>query len=244
MMSEQKRFYVKASWEARAETPDQLAVRFLRLIDSLKGIDPVFTLWTSGANRPKKLEAIRDRYAEEIAAGVTTDDWGEPEPFDGYWFGAITRDTPKNRSFAIRCRAGSIVDRPFTNYMTFTTSSLANPDPSFITHRLFHSILLTIVTAWDPLRSAAYSGELAEIDDGSSYFPPAWIQYLCPWLGRQITPPSTALVEYLPNGGLLMSATTETFKADNPSHLSVARDIAAAMVPLNRLPWPSGNGSN
>lgn len=38
-----------------------------------------------------------------------------------------------------------------------------------------------------------------------------------------------------------MSAMTETFKADNPAHLSVARDMAAAMAPLNKLPWPSDN---
>ena len=68
------RYYIKASWEGRAETPDELAVRFLRLIDSLKQIDPVFSLWTCGAKRPKKFETMRDRYAEEIAADVTTDD--------------------------------------------------------------------------------------------------------------------------------------------------------------------------
>ena len=46
--------------------------------------------------------------------------------------------------------------------------------------------------------------------------------------------------EHLPNGGLLMSATTESFDVDNPAHFKAAQDMAAAMAPLNDLRWPSG----
>ena len=106
-----KRYYIRASWEGRAETPDELAARFLRMIDAFKEIDPVFSLWTCGAKRPKKFEEVRDRYAEEIAAGMTRDDWGEPTPVYGYWFGAFTRDTPRNRSFAVTCNAGATIKR-------------------------------------------------------------------------------------------------------------------------------------
>ena len=124
-----KGYYVSGNWEVRAETPDELAARFLRMIDSFEEIDPVFSLWTSGRKRPRKFETIRDRYAEEIAAGVTTDDWGESVPSDGYWFSARTRDTPNNRSFAVRCKAGSVLKYSFTNHVTLTTSSLADPRP-------------------------------------------------------------------------------------------------------------------
>jgi hypothetical protein len=51
-------------------------------------------------------------------------------------------------------------------------------------------------------------------------------------------PPKTAIVEYRPNGGLLMAATDETFITANPRHLAVAHDIEAAIAPLNALPWP------
>jgi hypothetical protein len=61
---------------------------------------------------------------------------------------------------------------------------------------------------------------------------------------QKITPPSTVLSEHLPNGGLLMSATTETFDIDNPAHLKAAQDMAAAMAPLNALPWPSPRASS
>ena len=236
-----KGYYISANWEGRAETPDELAARFLRMIDAFKEIDPVFSLWTSGRMRPRKFETIRDRYAEEIAAGVATDDWDEPVPSDGYWFSARTRDTPDNRSFAVRCKAGSILKYSFTNHVTLTTSSLADPRPDtdVNTYRVFRPALLAIVDAWAPVRAGAYSQQLIQLYAADSYFPPAWIQYLCPWLAEKITPPSTVLSERLPNGGLLMSATTETFDVDNPKHLAAARDMAAAMAPLNALPWPS-----
>ena len=236
-----KGYYVSGNWEGRAETPDELAARFLRMIDSFEEIDPVFSLWTSGRKRPRKFETIRDRYAEEIAAGVTTDDWGESVPSDGYWFSARTRDTPNNRSFAVRCKAGSVLKYSFTNHVTLTTSSLADPRPDadVVSYRVFRAALLAIVDAWEPVRAGAYSQQLIQLYASDSFFPAAWIQYLCPWLAEKITPPSTVLSEYLPNGGLLMSATTETFDVDNLAHLKAAQDMAAAMAPLDLLPWPS-----
>ena len=236
-----KGYYVSGNWEGRAETPDELAARFLRMINSFEEIDPVFSLWTSGRKRPRKFETIRDRYAEEIAAGVTTDDWGESVPSDGYWFSARTRDTPNNRSFAVRCKAGSVLKYSFTNHVTLTTSSLADPRPDadVVSYRVFRAALLAIVDAWEPVRAGAYSQQLIQLYASNSFFPAAWIQYLCPWLAEKITPPSTVLSEYLPNGGLLMSATTETFDVDNLAHLKAAQDMAAAMAPLDLLPWPS-----
>ena len=235
-------YYIRASWEGRAETPDELAARFLGMMDAFKEIDPVFSLWTCGAKRRKKFEMVRDRYAEEIAAGIELDDWGEPTPVCGYWFGAITRDTPRNRSFAVLCNAGATLKSSFPNHVKFSTSSLADPQPDadVVAYPVFYSALRAIVDAWDPVRAGAYSQQLIQLNESASRFPAAWIQYLNPWLAEKITPPSTVLSEHLPNGGLLMSATTETFDVDNPKHLAAAQDMAAAMAPLNALPWPSG----
>jgi hypothetical protein len=77
--------------------------------------------------------------------------------------------------------------------------------------------------------------ELLELIDSDGHFRAVWMQYLSAPLARSITPPTTSINEYLPNGGLMMSATTETFKVDNPSHVAVARAIAAATAPLNEL---------
>ena len=239
--TDSKDYYIRAGWEARAETPDELAARFLRMIDALKKIDPVFSLWTCGGMRSLDFEKIRDRYAEEIAAGLSRSDWGEPTPVYGYWFAATTRDVPRERYFVVRCHAGGTVKEFFPNSIILETSSLANlkPDPSVVSYRVFRPALLAIVDVWNPAHAGAYSQQLIEKYGGNSYFSAAWIQYLSPWLAEKITPPSTVLAEHLPNGGLLMSATTETFDIDNPAHLAAAQDMAAAMAPLNALPWPS-----
>jgi hypothetical protein len=237
-----KNFFINAEWEARAETPEALAARFLHMIDSLKEIDPVFRLWSSDAQRPEKLEEARIRYAAEIAAKVWRDDWtNEPCPREGYSFGAFMRNTPKSRSFSVRCRAGSFHDTDFGNSVMLSTNAeiRSRPDADVVSYRIFRAALLAIVDAWDPVKAIATSHPLVESHMSDSYFEPAWIQYLCPWLAEMITPPSTVLAERLPNGGLLMSATTETFDVDNPAHMAAARDMAAAMAPLDRLPWPS-----
>ncbi len=239
--TDSKGYSVRASWEGRAETPDELAVRFLRMIDSLKEIDPVFELWTCGGKRSEKFEEVRRRYAEEIAKGISRDDWVEPTPVEGYWFGALTRGTPQDRTFAVRCNAGATVNSTFPNDVTLTTSANnSNPNADVVSYRVFRPGLLAMVDAWEPVRGSARSLQLSQLNKSGSHFPAAWIQYLCPWLAQKITPPSTVLVEHLPNGGLLMSATTETFDVDNPAHLKAAEDMAAAMAPLNELPWPLG----
>jgi len=234
-------YYIRAEWEARPETPEAIAARCLRTFDSLTEIDPLFALWTCGVTDPIDLETVRDHYAEEVRAGVSRDDWREPEPECGYWCGGYTRNKPESRTFVLRCHAGSTIKTDFPNDATLETCSFGGtePDPDVVTHRIFRIAMLAIVAAWEPVKAGAYSDHLIQLEERDTYFPRPWIQYLCPWLARRIAPPASAHVERLPDGGLLMSATTDTFDVGNPKHMSVAGDIAAAMAPLDRLPWPS-----
>jgi hypothetical protein len=235
-------YYMRASWQARPETPEALAARFLRHIDLLREIDPLFGLWLSGVKGPRKLEMIRDSYAKIVEARISRDDWGEPLPIDGYWFGAITRGHPRPLSYAVRIHAGADKHtREFQNDAYLSTSTGFIPDPAAITYRIFKSALLAMVEAWAPMDCLALPHELLDrIDKDQGHFREVWMQYLSAPLARLIVPPQTAVIDHLPDGGLLMSATTETFKVDNPAHLSVARDIAAAMRPLNTLPYVRG----
>ncbi|QGM47317.1 Imm52 family immunity protein [Methylocystis heyeri] len=240
--SKSKDFFIGANWEARAETPDELAVRFLSMTDALKEIDPVFSLWTCTGRSPEKLEKVRDRLAAEIAANVLRDYWNnEPSPREGYSFGALTRNTPKTRSFTVSCRAASVLNDVFGNRVILSTDAVigCRPDADVVSYRIFRAALLAVVHAWDPVHARATSHPLVQTYGGGIYFGPAWMKYLCPWLAEMITPPSTVLAERLPNGGLLMSATTETFDVENPAHMAAAKDMANAMAPLERLPWPS-----
>lgn len=231
-------YNIHAYWERRAETPDPLAARFVRMIDRLREIDPIFALWTGGSRRSKKFETVRDHYAEEVAKCVVKDDWGVPEPIWGYSFGALTRGRARERSFSVLVHAGSTYPKPFPNDALFRTSSGSIPDSSVITYNFFKRALLAMTEAWDPVCCTAYSDALIKLVPGGIYFHEAWIQYLCPWLVSLVTlPPAPVIVERLPNGGLLMSATTQTFDVENPAHMVAARAIAAAIAPLNALPW-------
>ena len=234
-------YFIRASWGARPETPEALAARFLKNIDLLSAIDPLLALWLSGVNSPKKLETIRDRYAEIVAAEISRDDFGEPEPIYGYWPGAITRGHPRPLSYALNARAGAYLEaEEFQNKAEFATDSTCVPDPAAITYRIFKAALLAIVEAWQPTDCFARPAGLIDLlPDTDGHFREAWIQYLSAPLAARVTLPQTAVIDRFPDGGLLMSATTDTFDIANPAHLAVARDIGAAMAPLNELPWPS-----
>jgi len=235
-----KDYLCRCVWEKRGETPEELAARFLRMIDSFGRIDPVFSLWACGWRSAIDLEKVRDRFAEvEIAEGIARSDLGKPLPVHGYYFGAWTRGTPKDRTFMVSCRAGATTATLFPNNVILDTrSGPEGPSRQVVTYAIFRAALIAMVDAWEPLNAGAYSRQLISMGR-DSHFPKAWIQYLCPWLAQKITPPSTALVERLPDGGLLMSATTKTFDGNNAKHMAVAADMAAAMAPLDRLPWPS-----
>lgn len=154
----------------------------------------------------------------------------------GYYVGAYTRGYSNPRSYALRVHEGCVITG-LGNDAILETSAGAVPDPAAITYRIFKAALLSFVEIWDPVQGIAYPSALRPFyKNRDDHFHAAWIQYLSPPLARQITPPDTAIIDHLPNGGLLMSATTETFRVDNPAHLAVARDIEAAMAPLNTPP--------
>jgi hypothetical protein len=232
------RYIMDATWQARPETPEELADRFVRQIDLLKEIDPLFDLWTCGARRPRRYETICDRYAEEVAAGLSKDDWGEPVLVEGYSFGAITRGQADARSYALVVQAGAHMNNQrLQNRFGFSTFLSTVPDPEAITFQIFKAVMLSIIEVWSPMEVAARPQALLEHRTVEGHFREPWIQYLAAPLATLVTPPASAVVEYPPGGGLLMSATTETFRVDDPAPLAVAHDIARAIAPLNETPY-------
>lgn len=230
-------FYIRACWGAREETPAELADRFVRLIDRLTSIDPAFALWTSGAKGPKKFETIRDQYADVVRACMSRDELGEV-PIEGYQFFAITRGQPQSRSFSVGASAGAYLPTSRNqNSLTFETSDLAVPDPSSVTYSLFRAALLAIIDIWKPDDCLVMSPQLFDFIDLDRHFRDPWMQYLSKPFADLITPPSNVHVERFSDGGLLMTATTDTFNVDNPAHLAGARAIGAATLPLEKLPY-------
>jgi len=229
-----RRYYIQAYWGARLETPASIAARFLRTIDLFHPIDPLFAGWMTGVNKQVDFDKVRNRFEDIVSGNVTQNDYGEPKPIYGYGPFAYTDKQPDPLTYSFHVNAGAnLPERESQNYAELTTCRGEIPDPRAITYRIFRAALLALVEAWEPEDCYALPHELLKLIDSDGHFRAVWMQYLSPPLARLITPPSTTINEWLPNGGLLMSATNETFKVDNPAHLAAARDIAAATAPLN-----------
>jgi hypothetical protein len=103
--------------------------------------------------------------------------------------------------------------------------------------------MLAIVTAWDITWAVIYPAELMKLWTpahirGRPTLKLAWVTYLSPRFATIVTPPASAIVDYTPEGGIVMAATKDRFDVTNSAHLAAAREIEAAIAPVNALPWP------
>lgn len=238
-------YFISLFWEGRAETPKELAVRWLKLIARFQTIDPIFAHWYVWPDIRHPLPFYTDvaTLIEKIAADVATSDTGKPLPGLGCQFFTRNNMASKRgpRSFQIDMFAGRSVDYPL-NRISLHTDYGAAPDSDLITYRIFRSALFALAETFEATIGLACSSSLADLWpqdwEPRQGLPLAWISYIAPRFASLITPPASAVVERRPDGGLLMAATDETFDTANPKHLAVARDIEAAAAPFNALPYP------
>jgi hypothetical protein len=239
------RYDVTAYWGPRAEGPEDLVEPFLRTLDALSQIDPAFSNWYFLGRRKGTLMAplSRDDVVKLIATGVSCADDGDPTPINGYGFGAANGLKRTVNSLDIRINAGSAaIANFFINSAIITTAPFQTEYAPFINARIMKAALLVLVAEWKPTWCGVRSSDLFDIETTPvpprPHFGLAWMTYLSKRFAPMVTPPSSALVERPSDGGLLMIATLERFSAANPQHLAVARDIEAALAPVNALPWP------
>lgn len=238
------RYSISTYWGPRQESPETLARRYLAMLDSLSKIEPVFGNWFfAGDEKATPLKGLSFADVTNlIAEGVSRADDGDPIPRSGYWMGAITALKRIPTLIRVTANAGSIsVANYLINSVSLDTAPLSKENASFIDVRVFKAAVLAIASAWDATWCAASHWgipEERELRLHRPHFGLAWMTYISPRFAPMITPPRTAICERVPGGGLLMIATEERFSADNPAHLAVARDIEAALEPVNALPWP------
>jgi hypothetical protein len=232
-------YTIYSHWGARAETPEVLAQRFICLIDRLAPLHPAFNNWTwVGRERvPRAFEPQRDNLPSAIAANVSRSDWDTPEPHMGYYArvtNTIGKTTPS--SLSVATRGGAQYQSCAANHGYITTGWRVEPDPSIVTYAVFKPALLAVSEIYDVDWCSAYPDDIMELWPRDQTYRMPWMCYIKPAWAPLLTPPPTAIVEYWPNGALFMAATDETFITANPAHLAVARDIEAALAPLNALP--------
>ncbi len=231
-------YSIYAFWGPRAETPEALATRFNKLIDELAPLHPVFNnwIWVSMDEIPTSFKSRRNDLAQAIAENVARSDWGNAEPRQGYYAGVVNSDgktTP--RSISVGASAANQLPGFNTNRARILTGWRVEPDPSIVTYAVFKPALLALAEIYEVDWCSAYPDDIMDLWPRKQLYRMPWMCYIKPAWAPLITPPKTAIVEYRPNGALFMSATDETFVTANPAHLAVARDIEAAIAPLDAL---------
>jgi hypothetical protein len=231
-------YKIYAFWGPRPESTEVLAARFIRLINQLTPLHPVFSnwIWVSLDGIPTSFESRRNNLVQAIADNVARDDWGKEVPREGYYAGVVnTDDKTTPRSVSVGASAARQHGGYNANYADIQTGWRIEPDPSIVTYAVFKSALLALAETYDVDWCSAYPNDIMDLWPRGQLYRMPWMCYIKPAWGPLVTPPNTAIVEYRPNGALFMAATDETFITSNPAHLSVARDIEAALAPLNAL---------
>jgi hypothetical protein len=261
-------FLISSYWGPRPEAPAQIAARCRIMLGRLAAVSPKFSGWTfigrtqhpgrqSGrAASPLERYARRsytiaadhltgDALARLVEAGLDRDDDGSvPNPEFGYSFSAFARSRTDPDGLSLRIHAGCWTRLRFlTNTVHIETRPLCDENQAWLTLSVLKAAMLAVAAAWDVTWAAVYPAELIELWP-PAYTKPrptfnlAWVTYLSPRFAPMVTPPASAIVELTPQGGIVMIATKDRFDVTNPAHLAAAREIEAAIAPVNALPWP------
>lgn len=247
-MSQFVGYVIQSYWGPRREPPAELGQRFWKMLQDLGAVNPAFSSWKFiGTDRFWPLPSSPgDELTRLIAKGVATADEGDPTPtpISGYYFGASARSDPK-AVITIDVHAGYYAPNPpfYANTAELRTPPLNEQVTALVTLPIFKAALVAIAEDWDVTWCGAYPGEIIKFWPdravvGRPTFKMAWITYLSPRFAPMVKPPASAIVEHTPQGGIIMAATKERFEVTNPAHLSAARQIEAAIAPVNALPWP------
>ena len=225
------KYDVYSEWGARPETPEQVAARLRRFVDRLVAISPYFAKWRIlTQHRAQFYEAIKDDLAPVVRDLISVDDEG-PCELEGYSLSGYVREQRAENRISFSGNAGAAIKS--WNGMSVRTNWGQSPDPAIIEYSVFEAILKAVVDCWEPFTCGARQQDLIKLYEQRGTFNEAWMLYLPPHLAASVQAPDIPVVETLPNGGLFLAATTETFRTDNPVHLEAARRIGRATRHLN-----------
>jgi hypothetical protein len=213
-------------------------------------------LMTDSLNiRATPLASARPRIAEIIDNYVVRDDFNERDPDDGYHAHAATSERGGPRVAKMSIYTGGKCYDGCTRF-EFGGRYGEPPDLTVVTYPLFRAVLLAINAVWrapwacaQAFRSGTISVPGAEIVPGmvgtridsitqvpldptfpKSIFHIPWIAYLSAEHAVGIALLRDIVTERTPDGGLLMSATTDRLDPMNPEHVRRARIITEAMI--------------
>ncbi len=239
------RYRILAYWGPRPETPAACAPKALQMFEALSKLDPVFANWSINSlnEKPVPISSLGvEQILQIIASGQHYTDVGHQPMRDlGYSIYAHN-NLLKPRTLSMSTKLGGYTtSNQFANKISIHTRWPC--EEPFIDIRILKPVLLALVQIWnanwgDVSPMEFYEQLPRDKNRHSPRFRGGWMTYLSAPFAAKIEPPHSAICERTPGGGLLMTATKERFDVANPAHVAVARDINAALAPLNALPWP------
>jgi len=247
-------YFIRSCWEGRTDTPSAIGAKFLKTLDALSGIDPIFADWSIIDARGRSsapLVAARPRIAAVVENNPARDDYDEPDPVRGYHVCGMAGEFRDPRSVTLNVDAGG----KFAGgtRLKFGAYDVA-PDLAIVTYPIFKAALLAINAIWlapwacaPAIRTGTVAvpiniggAQAFRIDSvrqvpsdptfPESMFHIPWLAYLSAPLAAGVKLAPEILTERTPDGGLLMSATTERLDPLNPEHVRRARILAETMI--------------
>jgi hypothetical protein len=246
--------HVKAYGQPRVESARDCAVRLGRMLEGLAKAHPAFSRWNkqaysrAAANKPAwAMPPDIGELTQVFERGrVHKDVPRVPWPGMGFHVSAWNgRDPP--HSAVLRINAGADADlRSVPNTVDLRLKRAGPDNADLINATTLRPVLLSVATAWEPDYAVVVPWTYwpqAFGDDGYPDLRSGWMTYLAPRYAGCIIPPPAAIVELLPNGGMLLLATEERFDMENPAHLAVAAAVQAALDPLQEMIAPTPRNS-
>jgi hypothetical protein len=248
-------YHIRSGWKGRVESPAALGAKFVKTLDALSRVDPIFAnceLAAAFDSPTVPLDEARSNIADLIEDCVSRDDYNEPDLYIGYHPKALAGGSRDARSVIFKLDAGGEVDGGTD--LTFGFYSNVPPDLAIVTYPFCKAALLAINTVWQaPWACAQAFGSasvMIPVDIGGvqgtrlksvaplprdptfpySIFHVPWIAYLAKEFANGVKLPPEILTERTRDGGLLMTATKERLDPDNPEHARRARILAETMI--------------
>ena len=235
-------FHIQAEWYPREENAEACAQRVSRMLNEFSDLHPVFTQLVVDPNwRLNRPPGALPSCAAEIVPFLSPQriyDWTLKRfVVDGYRLtasGAMAR----GGDISLHIFAGVAGDnrRQVVNQVSVSFNIMKNVDErdhDGVSLAAVTPITLALVAAWEPQTVSAVSTRYGQLSRGPGDVAPfvrgIWTAYFAQGAG---TLPLTSLgvTRRLSDGGLLWSASDQSFDLDNSVHLDAAAAMHAALT--------------
>ena len=229
-----KLFYIKTNWGERKEDQNSIAERLRRFLDMIGDIDETLRPWVLGGNSAIPYRSVGCDLVEIIRRDIKYGEDGKIELDAGYSVLGWSED--QRQRYSLRGSVGGVYRYPIWNAMTFETHAGVAVNETIATYVLMKQVTLAVIACWEPALCFTRSSALDPDTANEGAFAKAWMTYVTPINAASVDLVGIPFSERTPDGGQLLSATNQTFDADNPAHIEEgARRISLATQHLNAL---------